>query len=684
MALKIPDFGSNGRAAMGLGSPRDILWPVAAYRLTVPSGKSRKEEEEALNPFEKVLMRIIESGEGREFSAAELAAESCIPKHFVEGVLLRLQDRAYLDEHNKILKSGKKSWQIVEPMVSDTQRFETATIYRELVTGRLLPHVEMKSIRWKDSESLDALNQKALKLSRIVPESKCADIPTERDVIALFRSMKRRGSITNRCNAPTPSQILVQKEYDICYLHCQIIVQQIDYDFRILDPFGHGFSMELESAFSIILGMRPQPGRPLAVKGEDQKEVVPENWWNNWIDKYRAVDGVGGASDDTFSCDETSRRVYPELIRQLNPHPFPFRSMEKLHAAVEWALFYHCYSIPSEALERAILLLEKAIPPECHVVQLKAAAQGLGCVSVPDDAFVDVPAGRLEDFRAGKAEFSTVIALAVLAAKPGDAENPLVRAIAKDPCLIEHLVGIKNYRKSQHHGTGASGLGNEKLEGDAFVCEFVRTLFPNLLFETTMSHDRARELLGDQLPEARLSIQAAFGYRVFNELTRREQKNLFAAEQSFLFAKNGDMMPMLNSLYPILQELFSSRPVHVDGERRSWIGKGYVATAEQVALKMGFGPLPDSLRYVKPHLIKGALGRGRAKPSLGACVIAFLLKEKEDTLRDLKAYCSHFLEHIGYILQKCEHGNGAFVLQDEDRKEFRRKSYQVIKSLMEV
>ena len=205
MALKIPDFGSNGRAAMGLGSPRDILWPVAAYRLTVPSGKSRKEEEEALNPFEKVLMRIIESGEGREFSAAELAAESCIPKHFVEGVLLRLQDRAYLDEHNKILKSGKKSWQIVEPMVSDTQRFETATIYRELVTGRLLPHVEMKSIRWKDSESLDALNQKALKLSRIVPESKCADIPTERDVIALFRSMKRRGSITNRCNAPTPS-----------------------------------------------------------------------------------------------------------------------------------------------------------------------------------------------------------------------------------------------------------------------------------------------------------------------------------------------------------------------------------------------------------------------------------------------------------------------------------------------
>jgi len=83
MALKIPDFGTNGRATMGLGSPRDILWPVAAYRLTMPSGKSRKAEEEDLNPFEKVLIRIIESGDGREFSASELAAESCMPRPFV-------------------------------------------------------------------------------------------------------------------------------------------------------------------------------------------------------------------------------------------------------------------------------------------------------------------------------------------------------------------------------------------------------------------------------------------------------------------------------------------------------------------------------------------------------------------------------------------------------------------------
>lgn len=671
MALKVPSFGPAQSFGSIVGEPKDLLWPVVAYRITLPKRVRNKDDDgENLNAFEKVVLGIIDAGDGYEYSEEELSAETCLPSAFLRGVISRLYDRGFIDEHNLIIAQKKSSWK--DELSKDNVRYVAAIVYRELVTGKLLPVLQITGDhpqKWLSQNQLESLEKKAYFIPRLCDDRRFGT-PSPQDVINVRERMVRHNAFKGKGVPPPPNQILVQKQYDVYFLHCRIAVQKADSDFRITDPFGDGFSNDLEKAFSFLLG---------------NNETVA-NWWNGNLLKFKSVDDGALASGSTvrFCCDQKSKSQYPDLIDQLNPGSYPYRSMEKLHAAIEWALFYHCYSIDSQRLKRAEILLREVVPAEEQEEFLASAAMQLGCSEVPAGCFIPVAPGRVEDFRNGKTEFSTVIALAVLASDVGDTENRFLQLIRESPDVLARFVRIKDFRKAQHHGAASYGRGNEKLEDDEFVCHVVRTLLPGLRFDSDMNVERAQTMAFDQKVEARLGVCSTLGYGMFNRLPDEIKECLFAAEQAFLFRENSDVLPMLNNLYPALQNLLTVRIANSTVVNRIWRGMNYMSEADKAAKRAGFDSLPDTLSRVKRNLIDGAVGFGRSKPSLGACVIALLLKESSEVLSRVAQDCPGFLRYIGYVASKCEHGNKSVIESEDEIKEFRKATYSTIKTLMEV
>jgi hypothetical protein len=162
MRVELLDFGDTTPDAGHFGRSRRIAWPVCAYRVTLPSVIGSGGD--SLNPFERVILGLLDAG-GASTEVA-LAQETCIPEDFVRGVLLRLRDRGFIDEHNKILNNKA---------LESTVNYSTAVIYRELVGGRVLPYLHANELETKISNVQRILRGNNRINTRITPKEVIRD-----------------------------------------------------------------------------------------------------------------------------------------------------------------------------------------------------------------------------------------------------------------------------------------------------------------------------------------------------------------------------------------------------------------------------------------------------------------------------------------------------------------------------
>ena len=150
-----------------------------AYRVTLPKVSN---DGDGLNAFERVILKLLDVF--GVLHADELADETRIPLDLVKGVLLRLQDKGFIDEYNAIIRQERNEGVNEE---GNSPVFVTALLFRELVTGKILPFLhqledanplqkkegeekDFRTIRWDASHKRNA--------------------PTQRDVINTLRAMK--------------------------------------------------------------------------------------------------------------------------------------------------------------------------------------------------------------------------------------------------------------------------------------------------------------------------------------------------------------------------------------------------------------------------------------------------------------------------------------------------------------
>ena len=654
MPMKILDYGRPNPFGDTIGGRRNLAWPVNAYRVTLPKAS---DDGDDLNPFERVILKLLDAVGAMDAHA--LADETRIPLDFLKGILLRLRDKELIDEHNAIIKRMDENLKSQEEKIPV---FVTALLFRELATGKILPFLQVldganplqnregeeksfRKIRWDDAHKNKPLAPRA--------------------VISTLRAMnKRLKAFGNDDTIPAVWQITIVPQPEMFYLDCPIAVQKSDGEFRIADPLGNGFSLIIERAFEQLLEQDPQLFEWLLK-------------WKQSLSNPRLpkLDEPDKRPREPFDNDSNWQR-YPKLVGNLRPSKYTrFRSVSKVHASLEWALFYTCVRRP---VDDAITRLKFTAQSE-HPKLLGDAAQSVG-LELPTFGLRSVPKGKIFDFQNGQALFGTVLAIAILQAEKDESHS--LRGIASShPNLVSRLLDIMKKRNEKEHGKGGPEPTDTELPADLFMREIIHALLPDISFADTPVAGMGKDARADSLLDARASIQSEFGFKAFNRLGANLQDSLIHAEIFWLASKDGDdALVFACDLYAALQasfrqKLFSMLPPDV-------LDPEFIASSQKKIQESGLGELPKCLCTVKPLAIRQTL-QGDDQ-TLGACVIAFLLMADDDTLRVIANTHPCFIDDIASIITMRGHGNEPRSLPKVDIKKLRKATYSTIKTLLET
>ncbi len=650
MPLTLLDYGRRKPFGETIGKPRRLAWPVHVYRVTLPR---LSDDGERMNPFERVILKLLDAGGARDTEA--LAQETCLPKDLVQCVLLRLQDKGYVDEYNQIIRQRRDTQASDD---HDPQEFVTACVFRELATGKILPHLHfMKDNPLKRKEEEERFCQRIR-----WDGAHGSSPPTPRDVISALRGMHKRSmALGNECRLPSVQLITIAEDAELYHLDCPIAIQKSDGEFRIADPFGNGFSLVLENAFSCLL----------------EKDEGLRDWLMTWKTNLsnRGPDNQTAAHREPYDNDANWGR-YPKLLSNLRlGRNKQFRSIEQIYTAIEWTLFYSC---AQRAYTSAVQQLRLTTQSE-HPALLQKAAEDLSLVLPPGGLF-PVRAGKLDDFLAGKAELGTVLSLSLLMAA-GDASHPLRRIAAAHLEFIVRLRKIKKDRDELGHGTGRMRSKGVELPEEAFMREVVTVLLPTMRFSDAPASAADKETISDALMDARTSIQSEFGFALFNRLGTNLQDRLIAAERFWLLCKDGDdSLAFACDLYAALQAAF----------RRSLTGvlppdvrdSEYVATAKENAEASALGDLPECLLTVKRIAIRETLlGNDQ---TLQSCIVAFLLLSSADALNAIAQTHPSFIADVAHVIELRGHGNEPLPMSKNHIRRMRKAAYTTITTLLEA
>lgn len=637
-----------------IGKQRNLAWPVNAYRVTLPRTSN---DVDGLNIFERVILKLLNAVGVMDASA--LADETRIPLDLVKSILLRLQDRTLIDEHYAIIEQEHDNSENVE---EKAPVFVTALLFRELATGKILPFLHWldddNPLRKKEGEEKAFVSIRWGDAHKKLP-------PTQRDVISALRAMKKRSAAFGRDDKmPAVQQITIVRSPELYHLECPIAIQKSDGEFRIADPFGNGFSLILESAFELLL---------------EQDDKLAE-WLSKWkVSLSNPRPPRTGDSNqrlrEPFENDATSQR-YPKLVSNLRPsRNAPFRSITQIYASIEWALFYACCC---RSFEDVIAKLKFTGQPE-HPALLWGAAEGIG-LQPPKSGFKSVREGKLLDFKNEKAELGAVLSIAILQAEM-DELHPLHLISSAYPDFVSRLLGIKKERDEKGHGKGGAAAPKAELAADSFMREIVHSLLPEVSFTDTPNAGQDRDAHADSLLDARANIQSEFGFKAFNRLGANLQDRLIYAERFWLSCDDGDnALVFACDLYAALQasfrlRLFGKLPPDIKDSE-------LIAAAQEKAREARFGTLPECLRTVRLLAIRETL-QGN-DPTLGACVVAFLLISDAETLSTVADLQPSFMDDIKNVIASRGHGNEPLLLPKVDIAKLRKASYKTIKTLTEA
>ena len=651
MTLKLLDYGSSNPFGKTLGKTRNLAWPVNVYRVTLPTPSMNND---SLNAFEQVILKLLDAGS--LINANSLAQETCIPVDLIKSVLLRLQDKGFIDEKGRIIPQEDSD---NRNAYLENDRFVTALIFRELATGKILPYFQLLS----DENPLLKKEGDEDKF-RQIPKINTPETPKPRDVINAIRTMKKRSGAFGEFNKmPAVTLITVAEQPEFYYLDCPIAIQQSDGEFRIADPFGIEFSLVLERAFEQLL----------------EKNENLEKWLRDWKQSLsnNGYEKLENRIKETFETDENLKR-YPKLIDNLRPAKnTSFRSISKIHASLEWALFYACIyrSFESVISELKFTSLSK------HIKLLEQASQSIG-LEIQLDYFRRIREGKLRNFKEGQAELETLLAIAILQAEQ-EISHPLRQIAISHPNTLTRFSEIKKKRdKEAHDAINTTSLDFE-LSDDKFMREIIHLLLPNVKFSDTPNiAPMNKDMRADILFDARTSIQNEFGFKVFNQFGVNLQNKLIYAESFWLCCKDGDdALIFVSDIYAIMQSVFEH---WLTGKLSAEIKNSDFIIEVENKLKNvgGYKTLPECLRTVKPTTIRQSL-QGSSS-TLGACVIAFLLLVDNDTLLLILNNHQFFISNLEEIITKRWHGNTPIIMAKSEIQNLRKTSYITLKTLIEA
>lgn len=652
MQIRYLDFGNVTPRTGVIGAARHLGWPVNGYRISLPRTIG---DIEVLNPFEKVILGIMRVTRHRD--TASISSETCLESDFVEGVLLRLRDKGFVDEQNRITDEGAKCLD----QSAEGLELRTAWVFRELVSGKLLPFIYLPQDdsppRWKKEPQY----AKVLK-----PAIKGFGKPSPDEVLASMRETKRRvEGYGEEIHLPRVGQIDVSPNPERYLLDCPIVMRDSDGRWRIADPFGYGYSRELESAFLQEMG--------------ESEEL--QKWLMKWsgslvIDGYDEPHADNSASLSKNVCD-----TYPELGQCLRIRRDGTRSIGQVYAAVEWALFYSC-RINGFADKVDELRFASGLD---QVSMVKSAMASIGCNAT---SFV-APVGRrdLTQYLSGTPEMKVVLPMSILQAAD-DPSHPLRLFCEKHPDFVERVWRMKGRRDAPLHGGDSDRVVDLGSPDDEYMKELVSTLLPEVVFA---DDGRANGAQADNMAfknvnfNAENSIMGEFGPAVpYLKMTRGARESLLSTERFWItFDGEENVQPFINDCYAALQAILDAEIVSNRVKRPNSKAFDPCSTAVERCERIGLGELPSGLLNAKRSFIQDAL-QGGGNHTLGPALIVYLSLAEEQKLSFIQSVVPGFVQGICDLIALRGHGNGTIKKSRDETGNYRVFTFEAIKAILEV
>lgn len=652
MQIRYLDFGNVTPKTGIIGAARHLGWPVNGYRISLPRTTG---DIETLNPFEKVILGIMRATRQRD--ATSIASETCLEQDFVEGVLLRLRDKGFIDEQNRITNEGANRLD----QSNEGLELRTAWVFRELVSGKLLPFIYLPKgdnpPRWKkEPQYVRVLKSATINFGTPSPD----------EVLASMRETKRRvEGYGERIHLPRVGQIDVSPNPERYLLDCPIVMRDSDGRWRIADPFGFGYSRELETVF-------------LQEMSNDEEL---QRWLMKWSNSL-VVDSDDEAYDaSAYSLSKGIRDSYPGLEQSLRIRRDGTRSIGQVYAAIEWALFYSCringFADKVDELKFASDLDQ--------VSMVKRAMTTVGCNA---ESFV-APVDRrdLTRYLSGTPEMKVVLPMSILQAAD-DPSHPLRSFCEKHRDFVERISRMKGRRDAPLHGGDSNRIVELGSPDDEYMMELISTLLPEVVFVDGghVSGTRTDNIAFKNVNfNAENSIMGEFGPAVpYLKMTRGARESLLSSERFWItFDGEENIQPFLNDCYAALQAVLDAEIVSDRVSRPESKSFDCCSTAVERCERLGLGELPGGLLKAKRTFIQDAL-QGGGNHTLGPSLIVYLSLADESKLSFIQSVVPGFVQGICDLITLRGHGNGTIKKTREETGNYRVFTFEIIKAMLEV
>ena len=703
-----PRILDYSRPADDVRAVQNLGWPCHAFRVMTPVRPPAH-----LNLFEELVLRLLDDARMNERRLAEVTT---LDRSLLRLVLSRLRDQGFITEQNELADSGHSylaQRELEEPS------YEVRTVFRECISGVLLPVMLAGSLSYEELADWNHTHARirqmedrteSLRLLR-PPRADAMPPPAPPDVLRVARRHAELGRqyavLRGDAAFAAPEltrvqQLSVDPNPEFVFLRCPVVIPAAGDDYRICDPFGLGFSDTLFRAYESLRGISQEEQefilklreRSLTVRARTPKGDAREREVEEMV-LTRLGDGVVRFRELFAKLRQAEREIRDSSQPPRNSdEEAHFRyaaqqAAQSLAQALELALVHVVSGARAAACET--LLASQAQSSQDNAALLIRFAQRLGFHTGDVGSLLQVVPGRVRGLRQGDIDLQALVAVA-LAAADESPEHPLRMLAAHFPQWLVFLSELKRMRDAGAHGMArkAGGMKLASLREGTYLS--LEGLLPGLGHRSAgagpVHSAQSMDTAHDARRQALSRLEKVFGVQWYTRVQTDAAELLIQAE---LFvqplrteAEPHDVSRLVNDLSSVVQAL-AHRCAPAASEAPASVERS-TEVAQRRALEAGLlragEVLPNALHAVNPRRLKEAM-QGLS-PSLGANVLAILLRSRLEWLQRLAKASPEFLKQTSLLLNLRGHGNRPVLKSVAEAVLLKDAVFQMCGALMEA
>lgn len=646
---------------MIIGRESYLGWPVDAYRIFVPT--IREDPLGArFNPFERIVIAQLSMEDPLVNSDAALAEHVCLPQDFIHDILLKLEGRGIVKDGEYRLAEKVKAVLLEsegKAQENAPEELETAFVFRDAVTGRMLPNVMIVENGTLETMDYDEVSKR----SPIVLERnpKVVRPPTDDEVrfsIIAWRRRVRSGG--NAAKIPSYAKFEKLDAPESYYLLCPIAVRRTDGVDRIGDPFGQGYSLVLEAALEDAMD---QDTRLLAkIEGwkkslENQDAKIRET-----LDRMKLP----------FNVDHVESS-YPRLAAALETaYGSSSPSVSDLFSVLEWGLHYH-FADDVESIFLALTSMTTAeFDERVHMTLERLGWEGRHLPTRrPYEKQIDA-------FSKGECILFKVLfpIMLIRETTPGTA---LFKIHDELPGFPEFCASMRKLRGAKSHGAKVDyGMMMSFPDTRDFVERILTILLPDVVFSESTPEAVLIDAKTDNRYKARNDVRNSYGRAIYRSLPSITLEHLVEAQIELnTLGTDGNAVKLVREVASAMQSLLTEILSDVPRKRE----KRPFEAARSRLQAFRFEPLSEAFRDLNPDRV--SRGFDWKVETLGVAGLVLALCGENDVLAQIASRDAGFFNFIGDV-HVCRGHDQQVVLSDEERRMLQIHLKRFVEILMEV